>query len=447
MRRATRAITSANQRTEQNEAIPIHRLPDEVLALIFLAGRDIPEHGSRLTTWTSHLYEIQVCSVCRTWRAAGRDCRRLWSPIVIVPPNRGKGEGWFDMVDQLLQLSGSAPLEVFVCIGQGSRKCLTLLRQHLHRVFALSVVLNDVRDLSPLFPLVDIPKLRTLSVQGVRIRQEPLVITGEVCALETLRYHVIGMPLDVTSVPTTSLRNLNIRAALPNEYLDDRLVQVVSRCSLEQLHVFQSSWTFSCFDLRSSSSLTHLSIGFRDLVQSDPNAFIFDSPPLLRHLSIGLGRTNMSVEDNSRRWPSLPLLRSLKITGGAPAVSVAIVQKYPSIIALESKHNADVILKWLGDAEGTGDVPLVDLRLIRMSSDRMSPPSRAAPGLYGRLLERRPSIRIEEYALRDDSHVLESIPDRVQRIFSDKIGYDFDTVLDIPPLCEEADRLMSTHTV
>lgn len=415
----------------------IGRLPDEVLAFVFLAGREIPEHGSDSSSWKRPLYEIRVGSVSKTWRAVSRGCRRLWSPV-LIPDGRGDAEVCLNMVEEILGLSGSLPLEIFVQVSRTTQKYVVLLRQHLHRVFALSVELRDEQGMSTLFPLLNVPNLRMLAVQGFIWNRTPLVITEEASVIEALRYEMGGMPLDVTSVPTTALRSLTITGYNIPEQLDETLVHLVSRCALEQLHLRQMSWPFSCFDLKASPALTHLSLRFDDLRprNSVQDACLFDSASSLRHLYLDLGHGEFSAHLHPQKWPSLPLLRPLKIARGAHS-SMAILRQCPNVVALELEHDADEILGWLGDVpEWRKGAPHTELRLIRMTS-RSRNPTVLTPGLYARLLERRPSIRIEEHTSGGDASWLDSISTGVHHIIAEEkqTGYRRGSIPLTPLLC------------
>lgn len=310
----------------------------------------------------------------------------------------------------------------------------------------MSVYVEDVEGASSLFPLTGFPQLRMLKVQGTLTHAtQRLFITEEASilnTLETLHYDIMGIPMDLISVPIISLRILDINASTLPELTDEGLVHLVNRCAaLEQCHIRQMIWPFSCFNFTSSPALTHLSLRFEDRRRRNhSDACLFDSVPSLRHLHLDLGYSDSEAHLLPQQWPSLPLLRSLKIVRGGCS-SMAIFRQCPNVIAVDLEHDSDEILGWLGDIpEWRKGAPHAKLRLIRMSRSGFNQPSVLTPGLYARLLERRPSIRIEECASEFSHSEVDSIPDGVHCIILQRDGLIGNLPV-TPLLSEEADRL------
>lgn len=71
--RSTRSRTKADTKTEQNLTLPIHKLPDELVAYIFVLGCPKPtidtyrpEPGDM--TDDPIPFQVLVSSICRCWR-------------------------------------------------------------------------------------------------------------------------------------------------------------------------------------------------------------------------------------------------------------------------------------------------------------------------------------------------------------------------------------------
>ncbi|KAJ8702948.1 hypothetical protein PTI98_001617 [Pleurotus ostreatus] len=107
----------------RNLSTPIHKLPIEVLAVIFthVTGSEAPQDflpdiiGPAYLRSTSSSGVERLVRVCRKWRDAAFAFPTLWSTVYFAAPN----EGWqttaasASLTTRLLQVQQSTPLKVF----------------------------------------------------------------------------------------------------------------------------------------------------------------------------------------------------------------------------------------------------------------------------------------------------------------------------------------------
>lgn len=89
--RSTRSRTKAVIKAEHNLASPIHKLPDELIAHVFVLGCPKPKFLADLsarneTAEDPFPYQVLVSSICRRWRRISLQSPTLWSFIFIMLP-------------------------------------------------------------------------------------------------------------------------------------------------------------------------------------------------------------------------------------------------------------------------------------------------------------------------------------------------------------------------
>ncbi|KDQ15777.1 hypothetical protein BOTBODRAFT_31261 [Botryobasidium botryosum FD-172 SS1] len=84
-----------------NQLALVHRLPDEVLSLIFLLSAE-PAVTDKQPP--SKLHPIRISGVCQRWRAAALETPRLWARVHAVGPR--------PLMDLFSSRSGNAPLHI-----------------------------------------------------------------------------------------------------------------------------------------------------------------------------------------------------------------------------------------------------------------------------------------------------------------------------------------------
>lgn len=120
---------------------PLHRLPPELLAEIFLNLHNYPYSTSELST-----LDRSIARVCITWRQVALGTPRLWAFIVVQPKTINAEE----YLRRYLPRSKSCPLYI-LCDTAGQPGLLPLLSEHASRWHTLSLrtCCADSRAMTP----------------------------------------------------------------------------------------------------------------------------------------------------------------------------------------------------------------------------------------------------------------------------------------------------------
>ena len=237
-----RRLLSLVQRRAQNSKLPIHRLPDELLSIIFMFA-----YGARNSEKFEVPMEYSAVSVCSTWRYCIFSTHNLWNVICISGYNSRNFSFKLEYAAQLASRSGLAqPLDLHLQVAcyNITLENLNLLSKRLEhflpRVESLFLKISEADYNIGYFPLpIDVPSLRTLRIsaadyrppdfRGVeRIFEYPTPGLETVLALQqSYGNHTLFSKLPFSSFPSIRHLNLlqtamdndqvfNIIAALPN---------------------------------------------------------------------------------------------------------------------------------------------------------------------------------------------------------------------------------------
>ena len=116
----TRSRTAANARFRANLTSVIHRLPNELIAHIFVMGCPAPNHKLAGIDTAPFRYQVLVGSICRLWRKIAHECPSLWTSVAVFYPVAG-GRGkktplafYEEMICVILGRSGTLQLDLSV---------------------------------------------------------------------------------------------------------------------------------------------------------------------------------------------------------------------------------------------------------------------------------------------------------------------------------------------
>ncbi|KAL1720414.1 hypothetical protein EV715DRAFT_272005 [Schizophyllum commune] len=167
---------------DNDDRHPIHRLPNEVLEIVFLLS--IPDELSNPTPG-SHVayfayldrcqsidYPRLLSRVCRRWRIAAHGCPALWTCICVdIGARKSFKESYYASI---LAKSSDFPLTLSFAVGKNQRLNTVLhgpvFSPHLPRIRTLCIQLSSYFlpadaprvDILPLFPTVDTPLLESV---------------------------------------------------------------------------------------------------------------------------------------------------------------------------------------------------------------------------------------------------------------------------------------------
>ncbi|KAG1876482.1 hypothetical protein DFJ58DRAFT_909760 [Suillus subalutaceus] len=255
-------------RSRSNGQIPISRLPDDILLMIFelfeeekrLNGRDNRDHIHATYGIDNVPACLEVTHVCRHWRNVALGCPTLWTFINSPPPL------WLDV---MLQGSQKAPLVVTYKLPRWSRSpisledCFEKVLLHLPRIKHLK--LRTYQEYAG--PVMDLLSSRPASM------------------LETFKFEVCG-PLPMMSMSNTIfqaqaplLRHLEVNC------FDRRWLSCVFS-GLRTLHVGGTSLPNLLLALRCMPALEQFMFQFELLSSDQP--ILPDKVPLARLKSIAI---------------------------------------------------------------------------------------------------------------------------------------------------------------
>ena len=233
-------------RFDENLSSPIHRLPNEIIAHIFFLGRptsiytNIAYHHDD----ESRKYPILLGSICQLWRQISRSSPRLWTYVLIRVPDSAFGR---EMLRTFLELSRSLELYIMIVPAKSrsfrgtpsfTSQCFNDIAPHLSRIctlFAFIDFWDGNLGVIPLQANIELPQLRHFSVYHhsqrnggdpfvlpLCARRSPLEIFH--CSLAPSFY----LPVDMTTVPRTSLRTLHMKIPFVREDITECLCCVSS---------------------------------------------------------------------------------------------------------------------------------------------------------------------------------------------------------------------------
>jgi hypothetical protein len=321
MSRSTRSQTAANVRFQANLASVIHRLPNEVIAHIFVSGCPTPNHKLKHIDVAPLEHQMLVGSICKLWRNIAHDCPTLWTSVVVRcplsrnKPSRNKLKFYEDIIGSVLRRSRTLEVDLSLRIDyvpefwQSDPPYYRQVAPHLQRVQTLDVERRDqFMDWLLRTKIPRLPKLRHFYTKGCQTSGGPSIFPFCIVhnPLETFYYEVpYHLPFDI--IPTSRLRYVHIGMLC----IERKLVDFVSGCSnLQVLELYGTDWHRDA--IISSSTLTHLDLRAWQLGEFPTK--LWDGLPNLLHLHLRAEYVDISRQPFiSRSWASLPLLRSLSI--------------------------------------------------------------------------------------------------------------------------------------
>jgi len=331
---------AVNARFRANLTSPIHRLPNELIAHIFVMGCPAPNHKLEGIDTAPFRYQVLVGSICRLWRETAHQCPSLWTSVAAFYPARSRGGKklafYEEMMAEILGRSGTLELDLslriswFSVLGDYDH-----VIPHFQRVHTLHVKFERSMD----FPLSThtpaFTNLRHLYAKGYDCGTAgSLPSFGENFPLESL-YYETDRPLNVSTLPTSRLRYCHIFLG----HVSQQTIQLINKCSdLRVLELWGDTWDPDT--LISSSTLTHVDLHvWGELPFRGPVA---QGLPNLLHLRLEVDDA-FELPIHPLSWTPLPSLRSLSIRFGRDGLPdesygahlVEILRGAPRLVALQ----------------------------------------------------------------------------------------------------------------
>lgn len=374
---------------------PVHRLPVELVATIFLCALPGPDDLNAVDPRRS---QTLLRSICRHWRAVTEITAAFWSTIFIqLSPISDanvaiemleNAEGW--SANQALSLyavqrpNGYSSMPDSVSV---SRKLNSVLLRLLPRTKLLHLDADASQTgLNDLFPIHNALQLRWLILElrtCISLKEVALFGNSDgVISLDVLSYNAVFFPDNFAFLRRASPRKLFVNVY----WIEEEPMKAIGTLPrLQYLHL-TGAMEIGLSGSLSSSTITSLDMEFRhydrEAVQEEINTL--GSLPNLAHLVIRLAENSRS--SSNRRLPifqDLPQLPSLKTVtiGMGPRVLggrwysfcdclVPLIFRAPSLIALEVHHgHALGVLQHLDGTEkkpGSNDTPCPNLELLRV---------------------------------------------------------------------------------
>ncbi|KDQ13427.1 hypothetical protein BOTBODRAFT_66669 [Botryobasidium botryosum FD-172 SS1] len=227
-----RALSSLRRR--QNQLTSVHRLPNEILSLIFVLAIEHKHNSS-----PSNHRPIRISGVCRRWRAVALGTPRLWTCIDVAgPPN---------MMETFFNRSGNAPLHISATMGRDpdrEKDNAFYWSQHSSRWTSLALFGYDATRASKIWEWAGqaAPSLEALKVYmkgyGAPGSNPVDLFKGNVPP-RLHRITLVGFYLPLTNSMFTNLTKLHLGRMLdcPGTYIVDLLQAVRASPCLEELRV------------------------------------------------------------------------------------------------------------------------------------------------------------------------------------------------------------------
>lgn len=333
---------------------PIHSLPDDILAVIFVEGSSIKSFDYK--NWP--LFEVVVSHVSGRWREVAINLAALWSTIYVIPLHSP------DMLKAYLERSKERLLDIkfhfyhfaspIMELGHNLKLCVNTLIAHAERwrLFAVNsnsyaiaeIIIGQIRELSApnlvycsisldeesLFSYVDeygpdkfifmggAPRLSYFECRGVSI---------ETCwppmgALTELRIGYYEVAHITPLAPSVFHQLLTASSALTTIRLEGRIVDEGEILPIELPHLtvlyidldFDDSYTRELFSAISTPALTSLILAEASedtidaFVDTMRNSYHLPKYPALNHLGLYGGECNELSRD---LIDALPGIKSL----------------------------------------------------------------------------------------------------------------------------------------
>jgi len=327
----TQSRSAANVRSQMNLTSPIHRLPNEIIAHIFIVGCPTPNHDrDRFSLDAAPVqHQMLVASICGLWREITHDCPALWTSVVIrCPKSENDVKSYEEMICSSLRRSGTLGLDLAIRVGtvlgqESTHPYCDYVVPHLQRVHTLSLEFRVSR--LPFSNMPQLMKLRHLYIWGSS-PENPIFPSCTNSSLETFHFNS-HTALQFASIPTSRLRDVNI-----SRYrVDEEIAYFINKCNnLQVLALRVHDWAPDV--IISSVTLTHL-----DLLADILLVALLGNLPSLRHLRLHIVfRVGSSSYPSS--WLPLPSLRSLSIQmpfGGSHSILPNILHVAPQLVALQ----------------------------------------------------------------------------------------------------------------
>ena len=357
----TRSRTAAIARFRANLTSVIHRLPNELMAHIFVMGSPPPNHKLEGIDTAPFRYQVLVGSICRLWRNIAHECPSLWTSVAVFYPLRafqGKKtplEFYEEMICVILGRSGTLQLDLSVRFHRlpnvSGVAHYNHIIAHLRRAHILDVEFEYSVDF-PLFTHTrELLHLRHLYAKRHASRGGSFSPSfGEKSPLETL-YCETSQPFHVSTLPTSRLRYCRISQG----HISKQTAQFINKCrKLRVLDMWGRTWEPAV--LIPSSTLTRLVLhAWRVLPLYGPLA---QGLPNLLHLRL---RVDDALESrlpiHPPSWTPLPSLRSLSIEFGRAShqcvslgsLLIEILRGAPQLVALRiDEIDAREVIEFIG---------------------------------------------------------------------------------------------------
>ena len=382
-------------------ASPLHLLPDEILAEIFLLVRDMGvDHHMRSSI------PYTLAKVCRQWRGVAVTTPHLWSflppqdPHHSAPTVQGHRLYREDLSSTALmrhiERSGTVPLQLFLAVSHHS------LRENLPelapRIQHLTLVIDLVDDL---IPPCDFQQLRSVIVRGSRVNElayDPFTLFATAPQLFSMWMHFNMRYRPNSPTPITTVKQFIGRAPswteaslalerLPNVERVAIALSTIKAANFGQAATLPANLDVGlslCMHLQlcdEATSTLRLPPHMRPTIWTPPNVTrveissrMVDLPsdwsrmPHIQHLDIRGALFSHSSLENA--ITSLPLLRSLYVeyvAGLLPMLHRLLHQNHCHVPSLNVLYVAVGSHFW----KMRGDIPMSECNLLREIAETM----------------------------------------------------------------------------
>jgi len=321
--------SAAIVRSQMNLTSPIHRLPNEIIAHIFVVGCPTPDHDRQRVDVAPIQHQMLVGSICSLWREIAHECPALWTSVVVrYPKLENDVKSYEETICSSLRRSGTLGLDLAIMVdtvpGQESTYpyCDHVV-PHLQRVHTLFLECRLNR--LPFSNMPQLVKLRHLYMRGSHTSLETLIFPS--CAnspLETFHFSSYEAP-QFAFIPTSRLRDVRFSCCR----VDEQIASFVNKCNnLRVLALWGHDWASDV--IISSVILTHLNL----LTKVFP-VVLLSNVPNLRHLRLVVIPRPLPRPSS---WPPLPSLRSLSLLrtySESQSIIPDILHVAPQLVALQ----------------------------------------------------------------------------------------------------------------
>lgn len=229
----TRRRHVAEQNTVLNSMVAVNRLPQELLAEIFLSGNAEYESGR-----SGAGYLAIITSICATWRATAIETPMLWTNIVYPSTTRHASEVVYRMIKTFLLRSKGASINLHLDLSGretvNKNKIMELIKPHISRCRTITLRFSYSSQTSSILPFAgQMTRLVELDVDGWHgsgSLPRPLFTDDNDSPLRILRLggDASGM---LSDVPSGALRHVALRF---NGHKWVETMTFVSRCMLAE---------------------------------------------------------------------------------------------------------------------------------------------------------------------------------------------------------------------